>query len=414
MKKEKIFSLLNIKDYNNELEKILAKKNFSMDTKNLLLTMSYKIENAYGDYEKVKQEVLSKNKYMEKLISIINNKCYEFNTIMPNMPEFDDLKDKKFIIDTVKGAITVIDNEYYALKAITRLPKIEWGILDEYGLLKEPFCKVLTLGSIMHELEVLRDFNGWSWNVNIKEIEDIKCNLIYQCLVYLFENQFLTEWIENKQEMVDYIALAQNKLERLYGKEFSNDVITLICKVIMEYGMNNEIIDNRKMMTKKLDILLKKYSVDKKEIRLKLLQNKPTNVEEADKHLINQILQTTKNELGKLYNSKDFIKYLNYNSQNKSKMVNVYNKIYFEISKLEKNQNKLKLETSKAFIYAKIGTEGFKQMENNNECSDEYLENVIKYYKKGFEIIKQDFLNGKLDFSKRVLYTKRGIRKRML
>ena len=175
-----------------------------------------------------------------------------------------------------------------------------------------------------------------------------------------------------------------------------------------------EIIDNRKMMTKKLDILLKKYSVDKKEIRLKLLQNKPTNVEEADKHLINQILQTTKNELGKLYNSKDFIKYLNYNSQNKSKMVNVYNKIYFEISKLEKNQNKLKLETSKAFIYAKIGTEGFKQMENNNECSDEYLENVIKYYKKGFEIIKQDFLNGKLDFSKRVLYTKSGIRKRML
>lgn len=145
-----------------------------------------------------------------------------------------------------------------------------------------------------------------------------------------------------------------------------------------------------------------------------MLQNKPTNVEEADKHLINQILQTTKNELGKLYNSKDLIKYLNYNSQNKSKMVNVYNKIYFEISKLEKNQNKLKLETSKAFIYAKIGTEGFKQMENNNECSDEYLENVIKYYKKGFEIIKQDFLNGKLDFSKRVLYTKRGIRKRML
>ena len=115
-----------------------------------------------------------------------------------------------------------------------------------------------------------------------------------------------------------------------------------------------------------------------------------------------------------MYNSKDFIKYLNYNSQNKSKMVNVYNKIYFEISKLEKNQNKLKLETSKAFIYAKIGPEGFKQMENNNECSDECLENVIKYYKKGFEIMKQDFLNGKLDFSKRVLYTKRGIRKRML
>lgn len=43
-------------------------------------------------YEKVKQEVLSRNKYMEKLISIIKTKCYEFNTIMPSMPEFDELK----------------------------------------------------------------------------------------------------------------------------------------------------------------------------------------------------------------------------------------------------------------------------------------------------------------------------------
>lgn len=63
-------------------------------------------------------------------------------------------------------------------------------------------------------------------------------------------------------------------------------------------------------------------------------------------------------------------------------MVNVYNKIYFEIAKLEKNQNNIKLEASKAFIYAKIGPEGFKQIQNNNECSDECVENVIKYYKK--------------------------------
>lgn len=288
MKKENIFSLLNIKDYNNELEKILAKKNFSLDTKNLLLTMSYKIENAYKDYEKVKQEVLSKNKYMEKLISVISSKCYEFNTIMPNMPEFDDLKDKKFIIDNEKGIITVIDNEYYALKAITKLPKIEWGILDEYGLLKEPFCNVLTLGSNMHELEVLRDFNGWSWNANVKEIDDIKCNLIYQCLVYLFENQFLTEWIENKEEMIDYIALAQNKLEKLYGKEFSNNTITLICKVIMEYGMNDEIMAKRNYLKEELELLndrenyLESTTLQKKNYR--------TEIDKIDKILNNKEL----------------------------------------------------------------------------------------------------------------------------
>ena len=44
-KKEKILSKLNIKDYTKEFEKILEKKNFSQDTKNLLLSMLYNIEN---------------------------------------------------------------------------------------------------------------------------------------------------------------------------------------------------------------------------------------------------------------------------------------------------------------------------------------------------------------------------------
>ena len=52
MEKEKLISKLNIKDYNNQLEKILSKKTFTEDTKNLLLSMLYKIENAYEDYQK--------------------------------------------------------------------------------------------------------------------------------------------------------------------------------------------------------------------------------------------------------------------------------------------------------------------------------------------------------------------------
>lgn len=288
MKKENIFSKLNIKDYNNEMEKVLAKKNFSMDTKNLLLSMSYKIENAYKDYMKVKQEVLSKNKYMEKLISIIDNKCYEFNTIKPNMTEFDDLNKVKFLIDENKGKITVIENEYYALKSIIELQKSEWCILDDYGLLKKPFSQLLTIGNIMHETEVLRDFNGWSWNCNSSSIDNITCNLIYQNLVFLFGNQFLTDWIENSQEMIDYIALAQNRLEKLYGKEFSNDVITLICKIVMEYGMNDEIIDEIYFLKEELELLnnreeyLNKATEQKKQYR--------KQIDEIDKIINNKKL----------------------------------------------------------------------------------------------------------------------------
>lgn len=379
MKKENIFSLLNIKDYNNELEKILAKKNFSMDTKNLLLTMSYKIENAYGDYEKVKQEVLTKNKYMEKLISIINSKCYEFNTIMPNMPEFDELKDEKFIVDNEEGKITVIDNEYYALKAITRLPKIEWGILDEYGLLKEPFCKVLTLGNTMHELEVLRDFNGWSWNTNVKEMEDIKCNLIYQCLVYLFENQFLTDWIENKQEMIDYIALAQNKLEKLYGEKFSKDVITLICKVVMEFGMNDEIIDKRNYLKEELDLL---------NDRKAYLEN--TTLEKKN-------YRTEIDKIDKILNNNDLLKdeYIKRNSvlENKDKIFSIKRlKIILEGERenlLQKIKEANDLIDPKKYVIRKGRVEkDYKFLEDLsiNEIDSSKLINLCKYVLKSFKI----------------------------
>ena len=44
MAKEDIFSKLNIKDYNNQLEDVLENKSFSEDTKNILLNILYKIE----------------------------------------------------------------------------------------------------------------------------------------------------------------------------------------------------------------------------------------------------------------------------------------------------------------------------------------------------------------------------------
>ena len=71
MEKNKIFSKFNIKNYNNELEKILDEKLFSLNVKNLLLSMFYKIESAYKDYETIKVETLSKNDYIDHLLKTI-------------------------------------------------------------------------------------------------------------------------------------------------------------------------------------------------------------------------------------------------------------------------------------------------------------------------------------------------------
>jgi len=59
--KEDFFS--KFKDYNKELEKILEKKDFSKDVKNLLLSMFYKLEISYNDYFFVKRNCKSKQEY---------------------------------------------------------------------------------------------------------------------------------------------------------------------------------------------------------------------------------------------------------------------------------------------------------------------------------------------------------------
>ena len=75
MEKEKFILKFNIKDYNNQLEKILSKKTFSEDTKNLLLSMLYKVENAYDDYKLANGDTKTKKEILEEILEIIEKDC---------------------------------------------------------------------------------------------------------------------------------------------------------------------------------------------------------------------------------------------------------------------------------------------------------------------------------------------------
>ena len=63
MPKEKIFSKLKYKDYNNLLEQVLEKKDFSSTGKNLILSVLYKMETNYNDYRTVKEILQLKKKF---------------------------------------------------------------------------------------------------------------------------------------------------------------------------------------------------------------------------------------------------------------------------------------------------------------------------------------------------------------
>ena len=187
MGKNKILSKLNIRDYNNELEKILENKLFSYDVKNLLLSMLYKIENAYRDYETVKVEVPSKKEFIENILRIIREKALKILLVKPGAPEAKELEQKnvKYKVDKENGEIVCFQNEFVMLTALLKLDQTNANLEIPYDYLEEPLIELINQGRLDSMLEVIRDFNGWSWDIVTKEIGDIKGNFLYQNLLLL-------------------------------------------------------------------------------------------------------------------------------------------------------------------------------------------------------------------------------------
>lgn len=312
MQKEDIFSKINIKDYNNSLEKILEKKKFSEDVKNLLLSMLYKIENAYEDYETVKINVCSKKEYVEKILKIIDEKCNQIQLVKPMTQESKELETKKvnFLVDEENGKIKVYQNEKMILDAILKMIQKDTIIEDKYFLLNTSFSEFLKIGSQINNSEVIRDFNGWSWDVLTKEIENINYNIIYQNIIILLGNRFIYDWAnrnkqdnsieENNTEIPNYQAVNNiigNKIEdnfeiykdtskldyletmkilfkQIYGKNLKNEFIENLSKILISICINNNEKEKQKLLEEK----------QKQEQLLDLMNNKRKYIEYQSKN----------------------------------------------------------------------------------------------------------------------------------
>ena len=267
MEKNKILSKLsiNIKDYNNELEKILENKLFSFSVKNLLLSMLYKIENAYKDYETAKVEVPTKNEYLENLIGIIREKALKIFLVKPETPEAEELEKQKirYKVDKENGEITCFQNELVILTALLELGEVDKELKVKYDYIKEPLNKMLNIGKIDSNIEVIRDFNGWSWDIVIKDINDIDYNFIYQNLLLLngkdniineknkeinniIDKLVIEKYIKNKKNkknMEDIKNIKKKKKKRLQLFENKKEFLDKITNEKKEYTKKIEYID---------------------------------------------------------------------------------------------------------------------------------------------------------------------------
>ena len=251
MTKKDIFSKI-IRNSNDELEIILEKKAFDSNVKNLLLSMLYKIESGYDDYKKVKVNVCSKNQFIKEVLDTINNKCEKISFISPSSKEGKELIDKNIncIVDKKNKTIRCFQNEKSILDGILQIRQEDIKFSDKDEITRKPFKEMLLIGNNMNCLELITDFNGWSWDITLLGKKNTVYNYIYQMLIILIGNSKIDRLVNNRKEQINEKMPNNLILSSKYNEDFGitkkeiigeeEDFITKMKKILKDkYGEEN-------------------------------------------------------------------------------------------------------------------------------------------------------------------------------
>lgn len=244
--KEDIFSKLSIRNYTNELEIILEEKDFSTDVKNLLLNMLYKINTSYNDYATVKRNVENKNKFIEKILKIIKE-CKSFELIAPKEEKEER---RTFIINKEEKTISSYPNEKSMLYAIYYLGNKRMYLNEEYNLLRIAIPGLLNEGKDNNNVEIIRDFNAWSWYTVIDEITNLNCNLIYQNIQILLGYDKLNQWM-NLGTSNDCLKILENELNTIYDENNVHDFLKLIYQIAIGICVSRNESEKKRLLDEK-------------------------------------------------------------------------------------------------------------------------------------------------------------------
>lgn len=329
-----IFSKI-IKDYNNELEIILEKKAFPSDVKNLLLSMLYKIENAYEDYKKVKVNICSKKQFVQEILETIEKRCNEIEIIKPTSEEGQKLYEENIncIINKEEGKIKTFQNEKSMLEAIMQMRQEEIEILPKYEIISTPIKETLLIGNKENSLELITNFNGWSWDITKLEFEKAVYNKLYQILIILIGNKGIENWINNR-------TVEEDELE-----EIPSNVI-LSSKYNESFGITKEEIQGEKIdhIERIKNKFIENYGEEltksffKEFIKVAILNT--TNHNEEYKEKIRERILSLKEELKNMSNNKIFIENLSIQKRKITKQIKEIDTILNDETKLRKEYEK--------------------------------------------------------------------------
>ena len=344
MKKTKD-NLLSKNNYDIQFEELLEQKKYTDEAKSLILNIVYKIQNSYSDYKETKPNAKSKLDIISDIADTIKNKCDTIDVLNPEEATGKLYVSKKNkIIKTFPKDIDLLQAIYYIKTPYTK--KIE-NVFEKAVLL------ALEKGMAINGVEIIRDFNGWSWNSVLEDDFEKYYNLLYQALIILIGEGELENVIKSHNVIEELLK----KIKYLYGKTKAEEFVESFIKVCVVIYMNND----EKCEDEVLNYL------EKKEDELSKLSNKSKYISELNSKMndntkivckIDAVLSNQK-MLNKKYSSKDISsKYKDLDSY-KISLIKYKNQILNDITLCRKNMN--------PFEYVKLKNNVKKDVDELNE-----------------------------------------------
>lgn len=220
-----IFKNIIKNDYIYEIEKTLEKKGITNEIKSLVMDTLFKIEETYPNYKRIKVDVLEKRDYIREIVVALKKVD---NIYIMNMEEKDILK---CVTDTKieKNARGYYDIQIYH-NNLSLLYALQTIINEEYGINEQPcsnaFDKILKIGGIYSNIEILRDFSGWNWNRNKIKNFNIYYDIIYRNLLLILGIDKMIE-LKKTRQCIHF-------MKKYLLKKYKNDNVEKLMEILKE------------------------------------------------------------------------------------------------------------------------------------------------------------------------------------
>ena len=355
-----IFKNIIKNDYIYEVEKVLEKKKITNEIRSLVMDTLFKIEETYPNYKRVKVDVLEKKDYIGQIIIAL--KKVENIDIM-YMQEKDVLKclTKTTVEKNQRGYydIQIYQNNLSLLYALQTIVNEEYGG-DELPC-SSAFDKILKIGGIYSDIEILRDFSGWNWNRNKIKNFNIYYDIIYKNLLLILGIDKMIE-LKKTRQCIHF-------MKKYLLKKYKNKNVEKLMEILKEivFVMSSEEEKNLEIQSNKKILDMYMAMKDIKKFMQKVNEEKKKN---------NKLLA----EYDKILNShnvleREYEEYLKSIEENNKKESNLSSNIEQMIDALDKDEDTIE----------KVNKEEIKDIEL---FSIQIFEKRKKIYKKNLELAK--------------------------